>query len=350
MGQQNRIAERVRAAIEDREPIRIHGGNTKAFYGNPSVGEPLDLSGHSGVVEYDPGELVISCRAGSRLCDISATLEEHGQYLPFEPPAFGREATIGGAIACGLSGPRRPWSGSLRDYLLGVTLVNGSGAVVRYGGQVMKNVAGYDISRLMAGSMGTLGVILEASFKVLPLPALELSLEFECDQGQAIRRINEWSGRPLPISGAFWWRKKLQLRLSGAASEIRQAANRLQADRVTEDPESWIELREHQNDFFSGPENLWRISLPPATGPVDLDGDCLVDWGGAQRWHRTPLPAGEIRECIGEAAGHATLFRGETDGERFHPLPPALRQLHSRIKQAFDPHGIFNPHRTGPDW
>lgn len=350
MDQQSRIAEQVRTAFEERQALCIRGGDSKAFYGYPPRGKPLELSEHSGVVEYDPGELVISCRAGSRLRDISAALLEHGQHLPFEPPAFGRQATVGGAIACGFSGPRRPWSGSLRDYLLGVTLVNGSGDVVRYGGQVMKNVAGYDISRLMAGAMGTLGVILEASFKVLPLPAVELTLEFEFGQREAIRRMNEWSGRPLPISGAYWWRNSLQLRLSGAGSEIRHAAGLLQADREREDPESWIGLREHQHEFFPGPGNLWRVSLPPATGPVDLEGDCLVDWGGAQRWYRTQMPAGEIRHRICEISGHATLFRGETDGPGYHPLPPALEQLHQRIKQAFDPRGILNPNRLGPDW
>jgi len=348
--QQDSIVSQVKTALEDRRPLAIHGGNTKAFYGYPAQGDSLDVSGHSGVVEYDPGELVITCRAGSLLADIHSTLRENGQHLPFEPPSFGKRATIGGAVACGFSGPRRPWSGSLRDYLLGVKLLNGSGTVVQYGGQVMKNVAGYDVSRLVAGSMGTLGVVLEVSFKVLPMPARELTLSFECDQQEAIRRVNQWSGQPLPLSGAFWSNGLLQVRLSGAETETRQAAKRLQADQVGEDSQTWRELREHQSGFFTAPSDLWRLSLPPATEPLDLGGDCLVDWGGAQRWVHSPLPAKEIREQATRNGGHATLFKGDGDGDRFHPLSPALEQIHKRIKQAFDPHGLFNPYRMSRNW
>jgi len=348
--QQDSIVNQVKAALDERRPLAIHGGNSKAFYGYPAQGDPLDVSGHSGVVEYDPGELVITCRAGSMLADIRSALKENGQHLPFEPPAFGEQATIGGTVACGFSGPRRPWSGSLRDYLLGVKLVNGSGAVVQFGGQVMKNVAGYDVSRLVAGSMGTLGVVLEVSFKVLPLPARELTLSFECDQGEAIRRVNQWSGQPLPLSGAFWSDGFLRVRLSGAETETRRAAKRLRADQVSEDSQVWSELREHQADFFTGTGDLWRLSLPPGTDPIDLGGACLVDWGGAQRWYRSPRPAEDIREQAAKNGGHATLFKGTANGERFHPLPPALEQIHRRIKQAFDPNGLFNPYRMSRNW
>ncbi len=350
MNQQDSIVARIATAIEEQSPLAVHGGNSKSFYGYPAQGEPLDVSGHSGVVEYDPGELVITCRTGSRLADIRSILAEQGQHLPFEPPAFGEHATIGGTVACGFSGPRRPWSGSLRDYLLGVKLVNGSGQIVRYGGQVMKNVAGYDISRLVAGSMGTLGVLLEASFKILPMPAKELTLNFECDQEEAIRRSNIWSGQALPLSGASWRQGRLQLRLSGAESEVGRAAEMLRPDSQNEDPPAWEDLREHRSEFFKGKSKLWRLSLPPAADPIDLDGDCLVDWGGAQRWYRSPLPAGEIRERTARTGGHATLFRGESDEARFHPLPPALERMQRRIKQAFDPHGLFNPFRMSRDW
>jgi len=350
MNQQNFIAEAVKDAIELNRPVNIQGGNSKAFYGYRASAELLDVSGHNGIVEYDPGELVITCRAGSRLADIRATLRENGQYLPFEPPGFGETATIGGTVACGFSGPRRPWAGSLRDYLLGVKMVNGSGDIVRFGGRVMKNVAGYDISRLMAGSMGTLGILLETSFKVLPLPAVELTLAFDCDQSEAIHRMNQWSGQPLPLSGATWYDGQLQIRLSGAATEVRRATRHLQAGEVKEDPETWRNLREQQSEFFTGPADLWRLSLPPASGPLDLAGDCLVDWGGAQRWYRTGLPPGEIREKAAMAGGHATLFRGRSGSERFHPLPPALQQVQDRIKKAMDPHGIFNPHRMSLYW
>ena len=350
MDRQESIVKKVKTALDQRSALAIHGGNTKAFYGYPVQGEPLDISGHSGVVEYDPGELVITCRAGSRLADIKALLADNGQHLPFEPPAFGEQATIGGTVACGFSGPRRPWSGSLRDYLLGVTMVNASGQIVRYGGQVMKNVAGYDVSRLVAGSMGTLGVLLEVSFKVLPMPARELTLSFECDQAEAIRRVNRWSGQPVPLSGASWWRGILQLRLSGAVSETGRAADRLQAVRVCEDTRFWDDLREQQSGFFREPGNLWRLSLPPATEPVDLGSDCLVDWGGAQRWYQTPMPEDEIRDLAARNGGHATLFRGDAHCERFHPLPPAMQRMHRRIKQAFDPDGLFSPYRMSRDW
>jgi len=350
MDRQEIIAQTVRAAIAENKPLKIRGGNTKAFYGYSGEGEPLDVSENSGIVDYDPGELIITCRAGSRLSDIRAALRDNGQHFPFEPPGFGEQATIGGTVACGLSGPRRPWAGSLRDYLLGVKMVNGSGKIVQYGGQVMKNVAGYDISRLMAGSMGTLGILLETSFKVLPAPALELTLTFECGQAEAINRVNQWSARPLPLSGACWWQGSLQVRLSGAESETRRAALLLQADQVTEDDRTWLDLREQRSEFFKQPGDLWRLSLPAATEPLDLDGDCLVDWGGAHRWYRTHMPAESIRDQAAGMGGHATLFRGTSGEERFHPLPPALRQMQERVKQSMDPHAVFNPHRMSRDW
>lgn len=350
MDRQNVIAEAVREAVHARRALQIKGGGTKDFYGYPAQGEPLDVSTHNGVVEYDPGELVITCRAGTPLSEIRSTLLENGQHLPFEPPAFGANATIGGTVACGFSGPGRPWAGSLRDYLLGVKLVNGDGEIVQYGGQVMKNVAGYDVSRLVAGSMGTLGILLETSFKVLPVPACERTLQFDCGQAEAIRRVNEWSGQPLPLSGAFWWQEKLQVRLSGTDSETDRAAARLGADRELDTIDTWDALREHQAEFFTGAETLWRLSLPPATEPLELSGDCLVDWGGAQRWYRTGLQTDEIRARAGLVDGHATLFRGTVNTERFHPLPDALKQMQAKIKQAMDPNAVFNPRRMSLDW
>lgn len=350
MDRQIEITEKVTAAIASGTALNIHGGKTKAFYGYPAQGEPLDVSGHRGIIEYDPGELVITCRAGTLLEEVRQALTANGQHLPFDPPGFGERATIGGTVACGFSGPARPWSGSLRDYLLGVKMANGSGEVVRYGGQVMKNVAGYDVSRLVAGSLGTLGVLLEVSFKVLPLPARELTLEFECDQSEAIRRVNEWSGQPLPLSAACWWQNRLQIRLSGAASETARAAELLQADKVSDGSSGWLELREQRTAFFSEPGNLWRLSLPAATVPIDLGSDCLLDWGGAQRWYHSSKPAEEIHGFAAKSGGHAMLFRGESTGDRFHPLPPAMEQIHQRLKQAFDPHGVFNPFRMSRNW
>jgi glycolate oxidase FAD binding subunit len=345
MNTEQHIAEQVGTAIETGSILNIRGGNSKAFYGNPATGEPLDVSGHSGIVKYDPGELVLTCRAGSRLSEIQATLEANGQHLPFEPPGFGDKATVGGTVACGFSGPARPWRGSLRDYLLGVKMVNGVGEVAQFGGQVMKNVAGYDMSRLVAGSIGTLGVLLETSFKVLPVPARERTLVFDCSQEKAIGMINRWSGRPLPLSGAFWQEGRLHLRLSGAHSEVDRAVDRLEFTSLLEETTLWSDLREHRLEFFDKPGQLWRLSVPSATAPLDLEADCLVDWGGALRWYVTDLPAEELRQSAQQAGGHATLFRGEEMVEKFHPLPPAMRQIQNRIKQALDPHGVFNPGR-----
>ena len=349
MNSEQMIAEQVRAAIDSGTALSIQGGNSKAFYGNTSTGEPLDVSGHSGIVEYDPGELVLTCRAGSRLRNIRASLADNGQFLPFEPPGFGDSATVGGTVACGFSGPARPWRGSLRDYLLGVKLVNGAGEVVQYGGQVMKNVAGYDVSRLMAGSLGTLGVLLETSFKVLPVPHSERTLAFDCSQAKAIERVNRWCGLPLPLSGAYWHDGLLHLRLSGAESEVDRAATRLPSENQREETACWSDLREQRLAFFNRPGNLWRLSVPPATAPLDLPGDCLVDWGGAQRWFVSNLPAAEIQKAASRAGGHATLFRGDQPADKFQSLSPALGQIHKRIKRALDPHAVFNPGRMYRD-
>lgn len=349
MNNEQHIAEQVGAAIETGSTLNIRGGSSKAFYGNPVTGEPMDVSGHSGIVEYDPGELVLTCRAGSLLSEIKAALAKNGQYFPFEPPGFGENATVGGTVACGFSGPARPWRGSLRDYLLGVKMVNGVGEVVQFGGQVMKNVAGYDMSRLMAGSMGTLGALLETSFKVLPRPASERTLVFDFSQAESIESVNRWSGQPLPLSGSFWHDGRLHLRLSGARSEVDQAMARLNSGKPVEETTCWSDLREHRLPFFAKPGNLWRLSVPSAAAPLDLAGDCLVDWGGAQRWYVTDQPAEEVRNIAQRAGGHATLFRGDAATRAFQPLPTALHQVQQRIRQALDPHGVFNTGRMYRD-
>jgi glycolate oxidase FAD binding subunit len=341
MDREQPIADRVRAAAADGDPVVIRGGGSKPWYGDPLRGDPLNVADHTGVIEYDPGELVLTCRAGTRLAELRTLLAENGQHLPFDPPSFGPAATIGGAVACGLSGPARPWVGALRDYLLGTRIVNGRGEILRFGGQVMKNVAGYDVSRLMAGARGTLGVLLDVSFKVLPRPADQRTLRFECAQEEAIRRMNAWSGQPLPITGAAWHDEKLWLRLAGAQSEVAEAAKALAGDAV-EDDGSWQALREHEHGFFTGEAPLWRLSLPPATAPLDLAGPCLVDWGGAQRWYRGDEPPERIRAAAEAAGGHATLFHGPPGIARFHRLPPAATRLQERIRKAFDPHAILN--------
>lgn len=343
MDHEQGIVEQVRRAVAANERLSIRGGGSKAFYTGPYPGRALDVSTHTGIVEYDPGELVLTCRAGTPLADLRACLAENGQHLPFEPPAFGEAATVGGTVACGFSGPGRPWAGSLRDYLLGVKLVNGHGKCLQFGGQVMKNVAGYDVSRLVAGSRGTLGVILEVSFKVLPRPAIERTLRFDCDPHEAIRRVAAWSARPLPLSASAWHAGRLSLRLSGAESETAEAAEKLGAVETGHDPDFWRALREHQLEFFRTDAPLWRLSVPAATPPADLEGDWLLDWGGAQRWYVGNAGAESLRAAARTAGGHATLFRGEIPGvDRFQPLPAALQALNDRVRKAFDPLGVFN--------
>lgn len=300
---------------------------------------------------YEPDELVLQCRAGTPLAEVEALLAEQGQILAFEPPAFGESATIGGTVACGFSGPRRPWGGALRDHLLGVRIVNGRGQSLKFGGRVMKNVAGYDVSRLMAGAMGTLGVLLDVSLKVLPRPVEERTFCGDCVAEEAIRRMNDWSGRPLPLSGQAWVDGRLFVRLSGAAGEIADAGRFLEGLDPADSGTFWEDLREHRLGFFGGPGGLWRISVQPGSAPLPLEGETLMDWGGALRWLKSDQPVDDVRAAASASGGHATLFRAgpglppDAGGGVFHPLPPGLRGLHDRIRKAFDPQGIFNPGR-----
>ena len=341
------LAERIREAAAQRRPLRLRGGGTKDFYGNEPRGELLETRGYAGIVSYEPTELVITARCGTPLADIEAALEGNGQCLPFEPPHFGAGATFGGCIAAGLSGPRRATAGALRDFVLGVRLIDGRGRVLQFGGQVMKNVAGYDVSRLAAGSLGTLGLIAEASLKVLPRPAEELTLGFAMPEAQALEAMLGWAGQPLPISASAWHGGALFVRLSGAAPAVRAAAARIGGEPVREPP--WRAIREHEHPFFSATP-LWRIAVPPVAPPLGLAGPQLLEWGGALRWLAGSLPAGEVRDAARRAGGHATLFRaGDKAAGTFAPLAPALERLHRSLKAAFDPAGILNPGRLYPE-
>jgi len=344
------LQARVQQAIGDGSPLEIVGGGTKAFYGRAPQGEPLSIAGHAGVVSYEPTELVLTARSGTPLAAIEAALAANGQMLAFEPPHFGASATLGGCVAAGLSGPGRPYGGAVRDHVLGVRLLNGRGEVLRFGGEVMKNVAGYDVSRLMVGALGTLGVLLEVSVKVLPRPPVEVTLCQPSTAAQAIEAMNRWAGRPLPISAAAFDGEQLHVRLSGTESGVRAARSRIGGEPQADGDAFWERLREHRHAFFESPLPLWRLSVPPAIGPLDLPGKSLVDWGGAQRWLASDAPAAQIRAAAVAAGGHATLFRGgDRTGEVFQPLAPAVAALHRNLKAAFDPAGLFNRGRLYAD-
>lgn len=345
------LQERVAEAAAARATLAIVGGGSKAFLGRAVQGTPLDVAGHGGVVSYEPRELVLTARAGTPLSEIENLLAAQGQMLPFEPPHFGATATLGGTIACGLSGPRRPYAGSARDHVLGVRLLNGRAEVLRFGGEVMKNVAGYDLSRLQTGAFGTLGVILEVSLKVVPRPAEEITLVQERGAADSLAYLAELARKPLPLSAACHDGARLYLRLSGAATAVAQSRGLLGGETFAEGENFWRDkIKEQQHGFFDGEMPLWRLSLPPAAPWLDLPGKVLLDWGGAQRWLRSEAPAETIRQLAAAAGGHATLFRGgDRKGEVFQPLPPAMVALHRQLKQAFDPQGLFNPGRLYSD-
>lgn len=340
------LQEQVQAAAASGTALSIQGGNSKSFYGRNIQGEVLSVREHQGIIDYTPSELVISAHAGTTLTALESVLEQQGQMLPFEPPHFGDNATLGGTIACAFSGPRRPYSGAARDFVLGVNCVNGKGEMLRFGGQVMKNVAGYDVSRTLAGSLGTLAIMLDIHLRVLPRPETEITLQQACDAATAIQRCNALAAKPLPLSACCYIDGQLTMRLSGMEQGVRSAAASIGGEPLADARRFWHQLREHQLAFFSGEQPLWRLSLPPATEPLPLEGNTLLDWGGAQRWLRSEQAADSIRSISASAGGHATLYRGgDHSGEVFHPLAPQLLALHQRLKQTFDPAGILNPGR-----
>jgi glycolate oxidase FAD binding subunit len=379
------LTDRVRSAAADRTPLAIRAGGTKAFYGNAmDAAAVLDPRPYRGIVAYSPTELVVTVKSGTPLAELEAALDEQGQMLPFEPPYFGAEfqtppaadvaaaelasPTVGGAIAAGLAGPRRaaygPSGGSVRDFVLGATLLDGRGNVLRFGGTVMKNVAGYDVARLLAGSLGTLGVLLDLSIKVLPKPVAEATLRFAMSQEEALHRMNDWAGQPLPVTGTVWANDLLYVRLSGARAAVEAAGTRLASAHGGEQIDGegagalWRGVRDHRHLFFS-PEDvaarpLWRLSVPSTAEPLQAPGAQLIEWSGAQRWLRTEMAAATVRAQAQQVGGHATLFRGGSPQLRaagvFTPLTAPIAAIHRRLKAEFDPAGIFNRGRMYPEF
>lgn len=358
------LAERVQRAYNQDQPVSITGSGSKGFLGRGPSQESirLDLTPHSGILDYEPAELVLTARAGTPLAEIERVLAAQGQMLPFEPPQFqgqeGGTGTLGGAVAAGLSGPARPWQGAVRDAVLGVRLINGQGQILKFGGQVMKNVAGYDVSRLMAGAFGTLGVLLDISVRVVPMPRAQQTQIVAASAEDALARFAEWNQTALPITAATFADGQLRVRLGGAESAVHKAVLRIGGDTLTETDATryWQDMRDHQLNFFQPDAtpvetDLWRFAVPLTT-PIDAlpSARQLIDWGGQQRWlHLSPGQATEFRAMVARQAGHATLFRPAkskpTNTVRFQPLPPPLLALHQRIKKAMDPKGIFNAGR-----
>ncbi|MBI3773522.1 MAG: glycolate oxidase subunit GlcE [Gammaproteobacteria bacterium] len=337
------LQTQVQIGIEQKQPLRIVGSGSKTFLGRESYGEPINVSNHRGIIDYDPRELVLTARSGALLSEIERTLAESNQMLAFEPPYFGNNATLGGTIASDLSGPRRPYAGSGRDYVLGCKILNGKAEILQFGGKVMKNVAGYDLSRLMAGAFGTLGILLEISLKVLPRPAASVTLVYECNQADAIHYMSGLLSQSLPIDGACYYAGHCYVRISGSEQAVKEAQRKLRGDISHDAHHFWQQLREHELPFFKRQLPLWRLAVKPATPPLAIIGDWLPDWGGAQRWLISDTASELIRDTAHENGGHASLFRGgDRHSEIFQPLAPAMHALQQRIKASFDPHSIFN--------
>lgn len=345
------LQAQIMSARERKQPLSIVGGGSKSFMGRATQVETerLDVSGHRGIISYEPVELVMRARAGTPLREIEAALAEHNQVMAFEPPFFTDHATIGGTLACNQSGPARPWTGSIRDHVLGIGLINGVGDVTNFGGQVMKNVAGYDVSRLQAGAMGTLGLITDVSFKVLPAPAMTLTLVWQMSAGDAIHFINNRGSEPKPVSAACWLDGKLYVRLSGESAAVEATATQWQGEPMATDDADrfWQQLRDHQLDYFTQALPLWRFSIGSTAALGEIDEHCLIDWGGAQRWYAAEADKVLLQRLAAEAGGQVSLFAaGDRVADVMHPQPKVLQTLQKRIKHAFDPDGLFNPGRV----
>ena len=342
------LAQEVKNAFEKKTPLSIQGADSKSFLRYSNEGRTLCTTQHTGIVAYEPTELVVTVRAGTPIQELQATLAEQNQTLAFDPPCFHQAGTIGGAVATGLSGPTRPWVGAVRDYVLGTRIINGKGDILNFGGQVMKNVAGYDVSRLMTGAYGTLGVLLDISFKVLPIPEQSTTRSFECDAQAAIDLVNDWSSQAVPINGAYWLDNILYVRLSGTTAGVNAAIEEIGGDMTTDSEARWTALRDHDHAFFKHDE-YWRLSLPPATPVLPLNGEWLIDWGGAQRWLKTTESSDNILQITSDAGGHAELWHSQDKNYLRMPLDQSINRYHQNLKDAFDPARILNAGVLYPD-
>lgn len=355
----NEFVAQILEASAHKNPLIIEGSGSKRWYGNGAeAGQRLGTSGHAGILDYDPAELVLTARTGTPIAELEKALAERGQMLPFEPPHYSPGSTLGGVIAAGLSGPARPYNGGVRDFVLGLHVIDGKGDLLRFGGQVMKNVAGYDVSRLMVGSLGVLGLITQVSLKVLPLPPSQSTLLFEFSEAVAINQVNAWSAKPLPITGSVWSQGVLSVRLAGARAAVASAEQQLGGTKLPPEMAAklWVDLQDQTHPFFEstqgsrGGRQLWRLSVPAISPVIDANvpgADAqLIEWGGAQRWLWTDAAPEVMRNLARGLGGHAVQFNNQhAVGDVFDALPSALMAIHHRLKNTFDPHGVFNPGR-----
>ena len=338
----HRFIGQVQCAIAGKSSLNIVGGGSKDFLGGLRSGDELNVSDHTGVINYQPEELVLTARAGTSITEIQQVLHEHGQSLSSEPPQFNEQATLGGTLACNLSGPARPWRGSLRDHVLGIRLINGRAEHLRFGGQVMKNVAGYDVARMQAGAMGTYGVITEISCKVLPVLPAHITLTKPVPASEAINLMNRWAGKAVPLTGASWFDGQVYFRLSGVQVAIDDVVNQWQGEVI--DNSFWHQLREQQLLFFSTSQPIWRFSIKSTVPHFLTEGNWLIDWAGSQRWLAGDYSLAELESQASKAGGHVNLYRGRTEVQP-NALDTVSKALMIRLKDAFDPHRIFNPGR-----
>ncbi|PKO28008.1 MAG: glycolate oxidase subunit GlcE [Betaproteobacteria bacterium HGW-Betaproteobacteria-5] len=353
-----RWQDQIRTARAEEKTLVITGAGSKSFYGLPIEGEALDTRDYRGIIDYEPTELVMTARCGTPLSEIEATLAASGQMLAFEPPRFGGTPTIGGVVAAGLSGPRRMAAGAVRDFVLGVRLMTGTGDLMRFGGQVMKNVAGYDVSRMLTGSLGCFGVVAEVSLKVVPTLHQETTLQFDVTEREALANLNRWAGQPLPISGSLWLDGKLSVRLSGAEPAVAAARRKLGGEALVDNSVAealWAGVRDQSHSFFAEDSSaLIRLSLPDTSAPIPRSEQQLIEWGGAQRWYRADVSQlQQFCDLATNAGGHATLFRapkGHRTSKAFTPLSKPLLRIHRALKQSFDPAGVFNRGRMYPEF
>jgi glycolate oxidase FAD binding subunit len=323
------LVESVNEAVNGRTPLYLAGSGTKPVK-RDTAGALLSLTDHSGIVAYEPQELVVTVRSGTPLVELEQVLRANRQCLPFEPPMFTGGGTVGGAVASGLSGPGRPWRGSVRDLVLGIEMINGLGEHLRFGGQVMKNVAGYDVSRLQTGAWGTLGVLLSVSLRVAPIPQQETTVVLEMSADDALRSVREWARSPMPVSATCYLDNHLSVRLAGAPSAVELAHKQIGGDQI--DGETWSALRNHSHPFFRSDDQLWRLSVPPASTP--LKEGMLVEWAGAQRWWKTDVDDVHVHSLARKLGGRA---------RRWNTRPEFTTSIERALKEAFDPLNILNP-------